>query len=375
MHLYQFALGHQPHLSFAELRTVLPEGCEYDTAGMKNGTVLVSAPAALELQPLQERLGGTVLIREFVVSVDGDPVQAIVSYLTTAVPYGKIHFSLTGAKSKQHALGAKKALKQEGRSVRYIQPKNTATILYNGLLDRESDLFLYGGGLWVTRTIQQFDTFKERDMDRPAIDVKSGMLPPKLARLMVNLTGTETARTILDPFCGSGTLLVEALSIGFATVLGSDISEKAVADSQQNTTWFRQNNNCPGGAQVVQHDSSTPFSYLGEASVDCVATEPYMGVPLHGNEKIGTLKKQADELKDLYVATLKQLRPVVKSGGSIVFIIPSFQSGEEWVQVQCEKEILALGYAPLPFQEGQRYLRYHREGQHVARDVWRFVKK
>jgi len=84
-----------------------------------------------------------------------------------------------------------------------------------------------------------FERFFERDFGRPAADAKSGMLPPKLARMMVNLASASKNETLLDAFCGSGTILTEAATLGFAKLIGSDISERAVSDTQKNSDWIK----------------------------------------------------------------------------------------------------------------------------------------
>ena len=88
--------------------------------------------------------------------------------------------------------------------------------------------------------VQDVNWWSKKDYGRKKVDRKSGMLPPKVARIMVNLSQTPKDGVIYDPFCGSGTILVEALDSGFAAI-GSDISEKAVNDSVTNTNWFKKN--------------------------------------------------------------------------------------------------------------------------------------
>ena len=43
---------------------------------------------------------------------------------------------------------------------------------------------------------------------------------------------------MLDPFCGVGTTLIEASLLGFDQMIGSDIDEKAVADTEKNLNWL-----------------------------------------------------------------------------------------------------------------------------------------
>ncbi|MAH33099.1 hypothetical protein CL615_01780 [archaeon] len=63
-------------------------------------------------------------------------------------------------------------------------------------------------------------------------------LHPKLARAMVNLTGIGRNETILDPFCGSGGILLEAGLMGLKSI-GYDISKKMIWKSMVNLKHYK----------------------------------------------------------------------------------------------------------------------------------------
>lgn len=370
---YLFELGHQPHISASEIATVLQTKNIAFTKKMQDSQWLtIRTQGTLDIQQLQNQLGGTVSIRE---NLSISPsVDNISEYLAkTTNPGSKIQFSLSGPNNKKIALTIKKNLKSQGHSVRYIEPKNSATILYNGLVAKKSDLLIHQNELWVTRGIQVFNQFKSRDYDRPASDDKSGMLPPKLARIMINLTGVDLKNSLYDPFCGSGTLLLEAISLGFTTIIGSDISDKAVRDSKENITWLSQKTEKNIKSLVQQHDITKKLAFLTKESIDAVASEPFMGNPLHGNESRSTLQHRASDLKKLYVQAFTSLHPVLSKDAPVIFVIPSFKFKQEWIQIDCIHDITNIGYQLEPFGETP-YLRYHRPKQHLARDIWKFKK-
>ena len=60
-----------------------------------------------------------------------------------------------------------------------------------------------------------------------------GSMSPKLARCMVNLTRIRAGETLLDPFCGTGGILIEAGVIG-TRVIGTDIDYKMVKGTKEN---------------------------------------------------------------------------------------------------------------------------------------------
>ncbi|MBN2567623.1 methyltransferase domain-containing protein [Candidatus Woesearchaeota archaeon] len=79
----------------------------------------------------------------------------------------------------------------------------------------------------------------ERFRDRAA-HKRPGMHPssmdPRLARAMVNLSGAT--REVCDPFCGAGSILIEAGLMGLACV-GFDISPKMIALANANMDHYR----------------------------------------------------------------------------------------------------------------------------------------
>ncbi|MBS7643466.1 hypothetical protein KEJ26_02635 [Candidatus Bathyarchaeota archaeon] len=102
---------------------------------------------------------------------------------------------------------------------------------------------------------------RKRPFFHPAV------LHPKLARCMVNLARTRRGQIILDPFCGTGSLLIEAGMIG-CKVLGSDLKSRMVKGSKINLRYFGIE---PMGLVVADADKP-PFTYA-----DRVITDPPYG--------------------------------------------------------------------------------------------------
>ncbi|MBN1386286.1 hypothetical protein JW968_04925 [Candidatus Woesearchaeota archaeon] len=63
-------------------------------------------------------------------------------------------------------------------------------------------------------------------------------MQPKLARALVNLSGAKKGSMILDPFCGSGGILIEAGLMGLHPA-GYDIDDKYIDASRKNLHHFR----------------------------------------------------------------------------------------------------------------------------------------
>lgn len=383
MYQYLFFLGREPDISTAELRAVFSS--DYPSAHITKihtSHAWAASPHALPHEALMNRLGGTIKIAEEI-ALSGDMAEALAAYLDAAAPEGKLHFSLFGG-SKNLPAEVKRALKYMGRSVRYVEPKNTATILHNNLVERKSDLTILDGRAYATLAIQPIEAWSERDFGRPGRDAKSGMLPPKLARIMLNIAGAPRDGVLLDPFCGSGTIITEAMLLGYTNLRGSDISGEAVEDTKKNIEWTRKKSPEHVSARARKHATIEPNVFvsavrditkkLAPHSIDAIVTEPFLGRPLRGGEPDAVLKRQANELSALYLSAFRSFKSVLKPGGTVLCILPRFRMGKEWLRVACEKEVAGLGFSIVPLADTEPFLLYSRPDQRVAREIWKFER-
>ena len=58
----------------------------------------------------------------------------------------------------------------------------------------------------------------------------------RLVSIMINLLGQPKGKTIVDPFCGTGTFLIEGLIKNF-NVVGIDNSKEMIEASNKNVSW------------------------------------------------------------------------------------------------------------------------------------------
>jgi len=121
-------------------------------------------------------------------------------------------------------------------------------------------------------------------------------LHPKLARAMVNLSGIHGRATLLDPFCGSGGILIEAGLMGFP-VRGYDVSPGAVKKCLLNMKHFGIKNYKISCADACNLRGS--YSYI-------VTDLPY------GRNSKAIVDGKTASLDNLYSRFLKQLGRVLK---------------------------------------------------------------
>jgi len=79
-------------------------------------------------------------------------------------------------------------------------------------------------------------TFSERRPRKKPFFHPSAM-PSKLARCMVNLSRARRGEMVLDPFCGTGSVMIEAGFVG-CRVLGFDVQRRMADGTQKNLVHF-----------------------------------------------------------------------------------------------------------------------------------------
>tara|TARA_Y100000310_G_scaffold336639_1_gene421725 strand:- start:359 stop:1246 length:888 start_codon:yes stop_codon:yes gene_type:complete len=285
---------------------------------------------------------------------------------------GKIKFGLsfyTKKADRRLGMEVKSRLKEQGKSARLVTSKektlSAVVITKNKCQDF---MVLPDNTLAQTCAVQDFEDYSKRDYGRPGSDPKSGMLPPKLAKMMINLSQVKPNETLLDPFCGSGTVITEALVMGQKDLLGFDVNKKAVDDTLKNIEWVAEKYNLKEfKCGVEQNDVFKLSSKLKKNSVDVIVTEPFLGPPLRGGENDAQMAKTLNELDDLYRGSLAEFKKVLKPGGRVVMIIPSFSiKGRTY-------ELPLINQIENDWKVEGKPLSYAREGQKVIRNIWQLT--
>jgi tRNA (guanine10-N2)-dimethyltransferase len=109
-------------------------------------------------------------------------------------------------------------------------------------------------------------TFSERRPRKKPFFHPSAM-PSKLARCMVNLSRAKTGELVLDPFCGTGSVIIEASLVG-CRVLGFDVQRRMAEGTRRNLKYFDVN---PTGL-VIADSRKLPLK-----RIDRLVTDPPYG--------------------------------------------------------------------------------------------------
>ncbi|HLN44737.1 MAG TPA: TRM11 family methyltransferase [Candidatus Sulfotelmatobacter sp.] len=125
----------------------------------------------------------------------------------------------------------------------------------------------------------------------------------KLARCMVNLAHALNNKIVLDPFCGTGTTILEAALIG-CTAIGADVQRRMVVGTQKNLLNF----GVKAEALVIADARQLPFT-----EADAIITDPPYG-------KSATTLKSSTRL--LVLSVLSSAKPLLHKGQRICIALP-----------------------------------------------------
>jgi tRNA G10 N-methylase Trm11 len=225
----------------------------------------------------------------------------------------------------------------------------------------------------VTRAVQDFRAYRRRDVGRPVRDLERGMVPPKLAQVLLNLAGVGVGSQVLDPFCGTGTVLQEALLAGAAHVIGRDIDPRAVGQATENLRWLEgRRPELRSRWTVRTHDARLPDPALGAGQLDAVVFEPTLG-PLRPPRERTAQLRLAGELVQLYERSLAAIAPLLRPGGKVAAVLPTFSAAAA-TAVEPPASLRRVALLPevlvKPFGLLSRYeVLYRRPDQTVGRAV------
>ena len=383
-------LGRQPELSVAELSALF--GDDHVTQVSRQCAIIDTTTCDID------QLGGTLKIGRVITTLptqarDSSSLLAASHFITHHYPErwqqheGKLTlgistYGLAVSPREVQKIGLllKKSLQRAGVSLRLIpndQPALSTATSHHNKLGRAAHKI----ELLIIRTprqlyiaegcgTQNITAYTRRDRQRPRRDAFVGMLPPKLAQIMLNLALGPLEQqpapiTILDPFCGTGTVLQEALLRG-CHVLGSDLNQKMVDYTQENLTWLQATHPTTGTILGVTQGDAMHHQWTPPRSIDAVVCETYLGQPFSAPPRPPKLAEVVGNCNHIISRFLINLRPQLPSHARLCIAVPAWRNNDgRLTHLPLVSTLAELGYRQLTHRD----LIYHRDGQVVARQL------
>jgi tRNA G10 N-methylase Trm11 len=230
-------------------------------------------------------------------------------------------------------------------------------VLKKNLVENKAEILFCVGKeqAFVAATIAVHNPFEfqKRDVGKP-VQRRIFAIPPRLARIMINLAACTEGKVLLDPFCGVGTILQEAL-LSKAKTVGVDINRWCVEAAKRNLEWLKAEYALENAEyRVLQGNVHRLPQKIGWEQVDCIATEPDLGPALRQIPTTSYAVRIVEKLEPLYSGLLEEAYKVLKSTGRLVVVSPYIKTrSRKPITMGIEKKALEIGFGRVyPFQRG-----------------------
>lgn len=366
---YIFFLGSNPALSATECLRAL-KGRSHNVTVITATDQFLMAEISPDLPDnFLASLGGCSRIG-IILGQQEKPWQAedIIRALSPLPPKFRLGLSVIGIDAdivRQSSFDMKKIAREYKSRLKFVLPKkggqlSSAQVFFNRLQqppNAELTIIFYNNRYYLARTtqVQNIPAYEKRDTSRPARDQVVGMLPPKLAQIMINIATSEVQTEgqsvqLFDPFCGGGTMLQEAWLMGHKSS-GSDSNPVMVAAAQKNLQSLSQlfAIEAANAPTVFVHDATHPFPRHLHNLFDVVVTEPYLGKALRAPLPPAQFKSTVEQLRPLYQKAFENVWPLLKPNGRLLFLLPAWRQSGTATPLVFPQEILddlaQIGYS------------------------------
>jgi tRNA G10 N-methylase Trm11 len=391
MSSYIAILGRQPELSIAELE------CLYGDKTLQHLSDSSCIFNAAETPNIQQ-IGGSLKIGKILLELRSaawhDVNTKVIRHYTKqfAKSTSKITFGIsvydweTNPRDIQKlGLTLKRSLKSNNVSLRLIPNADavlsTATSHHNklGLSPTKIEVLIVrgkDGSVVVAESIgsQNITALAARDQGRPKRDTFVGMLPPKLALMMVNMarSSSESVR-LLDPFCGTGVVLQEAALLGY-DVYGTDLSDKMIDYSRINLSWLKEKYQLSTRVDLALGDA---IDTQWQSPIDTVVCETYLGQPFSAPPAPDKLAKVQRVCNEIITKFLINLHSQIEAGTPLCVAVPAWRdTAGDFDHLPLISKLGSLGYVKRELRHARAdTLLYYREDQVVARELLLLEKK
>jgi len=154
-------------------------------------------------------------------------------------------------------------------------------------------------------------------------------MSPMFAKLLINLAGVTKGRKLLDPFCGTGTILLEALNMGI-NCIGIDKNPKHVRIALKNLRQAQKESIIAKKTQfsVRLGNAMNLERYFVKGSIDAVVTEPILLPTLRSKPTMAEAERMIKKAKSIYLNSIKSMSKILSYNGRLVIVTPSILTKE-----------------------------------------------
>ncbi|MEK6757604.1 MAG: methyltransferase domain-containing protein [Nanoarchaeota archaeon] len=400
---YLFILGRNVDLSVAEVLAYF-EGIENSVLNysLKKNALLIEVEKSLE-KNIVDKFGGVVSIGEVISSGSVDEItndlENKILYYGTKNKLNYVLWNFASEDSKEIVLAYLKKrfraekLKATEKKITGLIKLQTGKNVVNvvGLVDEQYFLFEESdegkiksqfsseankkivfqsfeevqkkpeGVFYFGKIVERcdYEALEKRDMEKP-VRRESLSISPRLAKILINLSQAKKGGKLVDPFCGIGTIIQEALIMDIQAI-GIDNDPEAIQGAKKNLEW----KGFSGKNYTLINDDSKKVKI---EFVDVLVSEPDLGEILRNSPSMEKIEKTLKNFESLMIVVLSNFKKNVS--GRFVFTAPLIRNGNK--RISCNVQNI-LERTKLKLVSGFPIHEF-REDQIVGRDIFVFEK-
>lgn len=326
-----YILGRNPILSKAEILSYLQSNnIKYSEIFFKENFLIIKQDKEIHIQ----ELGGT--IKSGIIEFQGTE-QEYIGYLekTEIAPSEKFSYSVYGnvpddifrEKFKEQR---KKAMLRHGRKSIEMQDHT-----HKKIKNADFEFFLYNkeGEIFFS-TINQTYSYKKikaRDLKKPVIR-GSLAISPRLSKILINLSQAKENQLLLDPFCGVGHILEQAL-LKKINVYGIDKDKRAIENAKRNLKQLEKSEKLKANYKLLNKDSRN----APNISPDAIATEPSLGETVRKKPNEQKAKNIINNFEKLIIPILQKIQKLKKPNARIAITMPYIRNHSPNIEKICKQ--------------------------------------
>ena len=383
---YLFILGRNPLLSKAEILSYFErEGIELVNSSIKLNGLLIETSNELNLKKMLEELGGTIAAGKVLFSGNLDFLKKEIEKKPiyfgreNKVVYSMLNFSDEDNFS-EIAEAVKMNFRNENLKARYkgvsgtikMQSGEVARGSPEKIMLRDRNYFVFGDkeiSFGLLEESYNSEEAEKKDMKKP-YRRESLAISPRLARILVNLSQVKKNEILIDPFCGIGVIVGEAL-LKEINVIGVDIDKDAIDNAKKNIEWLKNNYKINARAIIINKDSAE----VRIDKADGIATEPYLGELMTRIPSKERALQIISGFEQLMINVLNNLKKGLKKEVKVAFTSPLIKSQNGKISCKINRICEGTGLRVYQIKNSDIAfpIREFRPDQIVGRDIFVLV--
>jgi len=378
---YFFVLGRNPILSKAEIFSYFEkENISLKESSLKSNGLVVDVDKEVNLKEMMRELGGTIAVGKVLFSGNIENLKKEIK--NKPIYFGrenKVIYSLLDYAREEISSEVLDAMKdnfsKERLKARYKGVSGTIKMQTGEVTQgspekimlRDMNYFLFEDNKLNFGYLEEsYDSAEaeKKDMEKP-YRRESLAISPRLARILINLSQVKRKGLLLDPFCGIGVIVSEAL-LDDINIIGVDIDKDATESAKKNIEWLRNKYKLESKSIIINKDSRE----VRIDKADGIATEPSLGELMTRNPQREKAQQIINTFENLMIEVLNNVKKGLKRDSKIAFSAPLIKSQSGRVSCNVERICEETGFSVYNLKDITFPIREFRPDQIVGRDIF-----